>query len=82
MTSCQSVGLGTKAFTWVKIFRISPEFRMLRLSFYRKLASKMLNYADYIYSFPDLVSVYLKVVESYLEFLITWKHTCTGSFKF
>ena len=68
------------AFTWVKIFRISPEFRMLRLPFYRKLASKMLNYAGYNNSFPDLVSVYLKVFDPYLEFLITWMYT--ASFKF
>ena len=27
-------------FTWVKVFRINPEFRILRLTFHRKSASK------------------------------------------
>ena len=27
-------------FAWVKVFRINPEFRILRLTFYRKSASK------------------------------------------
>ena len=26
--------------TWVKVFRINPEFRILRLTFHRKSASK------------------------------------------
>ena len=34
--------------TWVKVFRIIPEFRILRLTFHRKSVSlKMLNSADY-----------------------------------
>ena len=38
--------LGTRAtgkmFTWVKVFRINPEFRILRLTFIRKSTSKCL----------------------------------------
>ena len=30
------------AFSWVKVFRINPEFRILRLTFHRKSASKSL----------------------------------------
>ena len=28
------------AYTWVKVLRINPEFRILRLTFHRKSASK------------------------------------------
>ena len=28
------------SFAWVKVFRINPEFRILRLTFHRKSASK------------------------------------------
>ena len=48
----------TKA--WVKVFRIIPEFN-LRLTFYGKSASKMLNLADNN-SFSDVFSVYLKTL--------------------
>ena len=40
---------------WMKVLRIIPEFRILRLTFHRKLYSAGNN------SFSDLVSVYLKV---------------------
>ena len=33
-------GLITMTVAWVKVFRIIPEFRILRLTFYRKAASK------------------------------------------
>ena len=34
--------------TWVKVFKIIPEFRILRLTFHRKSVSlKMLNSTDY-----------------------------------
>ena len=49
--------------SWVKVFRIIPEFRILRQTFHR-----MLNSADDI-SFSDLVSVYLKVIEH-----LTWNY--------
>ena len=42
----------------MKVFRIIPEFRILGLTFHRK----MLNSADND-SFSDLVSVYLKVFD-------------------
>ena len=46
----------------MKVFRIIPEFKILRLTFHRKLALKMLNSAgNNTCSFSDLVSVYLKV---------------------
>ena len=51
--------------TWVKVFRIIPEFRILRLTFH-KVSLKMLNSADNN-SFSDLVSVYLKVIDP-----LTW----------
>ena len=41
--------------TWVKVFRIIPEVRVLR----KKVSLKILNQADYN-SFPDIFSVYLK----------------------
>ena len=48
---------------WVKVFRIIPKFRILRLTFHRKSAGlKMLNSADND-SFSDLVSVYLKIFD-------------------
>ena len=31
------------AYTWVKVFRINPEIRILRLTFYAKVSLKMLN---------------------------------------
>ena len=40
--------------TWVKVFRIIPEFRILRLTFHK--------YAD-SYGFFDLISVYLKTID-------------------
>ena len=47
-------------FTWVKVFRIIPEFRILKLTFHRKSAVslKILNQAD-SNCFSDLFSVYL-----------------------
>ena len=61
---------------WVNVFRIIPEFRIMRLTFHRKSAPKCSILQVIIAS--DLVSVYLKVLN--LEFLIIWRHT--ASFKF
>ena len=33
---------------WMKVFRIIPEFRILRLTFLKKVSLKMLNSADNI----------------------------------
>ena len=59
---------------WMKVFRIIPEFRILRLNFAGNN------------SFSDLVSVYLKVFDhltNNFEFLIIWRHTASfTSFKF
>ena len=43
--------------TWVKVFRIVPEFRILRL-----ISLKLLNFAD-SNSFFDLFSVYLNTID-------------------
>ena len=51
----------------MKVYRIIPEFRILRLTFHRKSVSlKMLNSAGNN-SISDLVSVYLKVFDH-----LTW----------
>ena len=47
------------ALSWVKVFRIIPEFRILRLTFHRKSASKYWIGEDYN-GFSGLLSVYLK----------------------
>ena len=52
----------TDTFTWVKGFRIIPEFRILRLTFHRKSASNA-EFCRYNYSVSDLVSVFLKVFD-------------------
>ena len=52
-TGCKEI------FSWVKVFRIIPEFRILRLTFH---FLKMLNSADY-YRFSDLFSVCLKTID-------------------
>ena len=44
--------------TWVKVFKIIPDFRFLRL----KVRLKILNFADND-NFSDLVPVYLKVFD-------------------
>ena len=48
----------------VKVFRIIPEFRILRLTltFHRKSGSKMLNWRDYN-RFSDSYSVFLKAID-------------------
>ena len=56
-----TTNLGSKD-AWVKVFMISTEFRILRLTFQRKSASKMLNSAEY-YRFSDLYSVSLKTID-------------------
>ena len=43
-------------------FRIIPEFRILRLTFHRKVSLKILNYAA-SYGVFDLISVYLKTID-------------------
>ena len=48
--------------TWMKIFRIIPEFRILRLTFW-KVSLKMLNKANYN-SFSDVFSVCLKTIDA------------------
>ena len=53
MPPCATFLLCRSLFTWVKVFRIIPEFRILRLTFHRKSASKCNN------SFTDLFSVCL-----------------------
>ena len=47
----------------MKVFRIIPEFRILRLTFLRKSASKfgIRHHADYN-SFSDIFTVYLKTI--------------------
>ena len=59
----------------MKVYRIIPEFRILRLTFHRKSVSlKMLNSAGNN-SISDLVSVYLKVFDHLTwNFLIIWRH--------
>ena len=54
---------GLRGYTWVKVFMIIPEFRILWLTFHRKwkVSLKMLNSAGNN-SFSDLVSVNLKVI--------------------
>ena len=37
-TYCEKIS--TDIIAWVKVFRINPEFRILRLTFHRKSASK------------------------------------------
>ena len=44
---------------WVKVFRIIPEFRILRLTFHRKSASKCWI-QQIIYRSPELYLVFLK----------------------
>ena len=46
----------------MKVFRIIPEFRILRLTFYRKSASKILNKGDYN-RLSDLYMVCLKTTD-------------------
>ena len=46
---------------WVKVFRISPEFRILRLTFHRKLASKCWI-REITIANSDLFSVCLKTI--------------------
>ena len=54
----------------MKIFRIFPEFRILRLTFY-----KMLNYEEYI-NFFALLLVDLETISHFdLELLIFCKYT-------
>ena len=43
--------------SWVKVFRITPDFRILRLTFYGKSALKILNREDNN-SFSDVSSIY------------------------
>ena len=63
--------LNEQVYAWVKVLRIIRKFRILRLTFHRKLVSKsyilkvsfkILNSAGNN-SFSDLVSVYLKVFD-------------------
>ena len=53
----------------VNVFRIIPEFRILRLTFHRKSTLKLLNLADYN-SFSDLFSVYLKTIDHLNLYLV------------
>ena len=46
----------------MKVFRIIPEFRILRLDFPQKVSLKILNLAD-SYGFFDLISGYLKTID-------------------
>ena len=48
-------------YAWVKVFRIIPEFRILRLTFYRKSASKS-RIREIKNSFSDLFSVCLQAI--------------------
>ena len=48
--------------SWVKVFRIIPEFRILRLTFCVKVSLKFLNSAD-SYGFFDLILLYLKTID-------------------
>ena len=53
--------------SWVKVFRIIPLFRILRLTFHRKSASK----SRIRHEVFDLISVYLKTIDhSNLKLLI------------
>ena len=53
--------------TWMKVFRINPEFRILWLTFHIwKVSPKMLKYTDFD-SLADIFSGYLKT-------LLTIKH--------
>ena len=47
------------ACSWVRVFRINPEFRNMRLTFHISL--KMLKYTDFD-SFSDIFSCYLKTI--------------------
>ena len=61
--------------SWVKVYRIIPESRILRLTFQRKVGLKMLNLADYN-SFSDLFPVYLKTIDHLnLKLLMFYMHT-------
>ena len=51
--------IGVSKVSWVKVLRIIPEFRILRLTLHRKSASKNLSYGINN-SFSDLFSVCLK----------------------
>ena len=54
--------------TWVKVFRIIPEFRILRLTFHRKSASKCWI-RRIIMAFSDLFSVHLRKMDHF-----TWNY--------
>ena len=62
MIICKSILKFTLTPSWVKVSRIIPEFKILRLKadFPQKVSLKMLNSGGNN-SFSDLVSVYLKV---------------------
>ena len=73
-----SIGL-KRVTVWVKVFRIIPGFRILRLTFPRKWASKDWIEVIIIGSF-DLFSVHLKAMDHLnLKMLILCRHT--ASFK-
>ena len=40
LDTVKKVSLITTGFSWMKVFRIIPEFRILRLTFHRKSAAK------------------------------------------
>ena len=65
-------------FTWVKVFRIIPEFRVLRLTFHNFSQPKMLNLAD-LNSFSDLFSVHLRGIDHLNEqlFKALCRHTAS-----
>ena len=48
--------------SWMKVFRITPLFGMMRLIFPQKVGLKMLNKGD-CNRFSDLYSVYLKEID-------------------
>ena len=54
--------LDLKLCAWVKVFRIISEFRILRLTFHRKSASKCWIWQISVASF-GLTSVYLKIID-------------------
>ena len=70
------IQLSFNQFAWVNVFRIFPEFRILRLTF----SLKMLNQADYN-GCPGLLAGYLQTFDHQnLKLLILCRHT--ASFKF
>ena len=63
---------GKNLTTWVKVFRLIPEFRNLRPTFHRKSASKSWIRQILITSFSDLFSVHLWAIDHFnLKFVKT-----------